>query len=449
VLAASLACWMTFGRLHSFHDADSLLPVMVSLERWTPFFWGQDRFGMLVPLLAMPLRNPLTNLLFQGWATTTAALLAPFFVARYFGASRYWFAAGALADALFLLVVSPSIQFDWLVRQPYGLSMSLAFGALLLAERPSRWRRAAAVALFSLACWVNLAIAPFMLLCIAARPIATWPRELSIASVGLAVGGLARRLATAPPTTTDFAAPAVWPEAWRHLAQNSFAELAHPLALVAVIVVAASATARLLASGRVGEWSRGALAALIVAAVYALAVGTLEHVRLNDYFARYVYPSQLLAAVAMAFPIVWMVRRPLHAAALGTAACAIITIAVYGAPSMKRLNRTIDEQMGSYSADVLAARATVIAGDYWTVWPAVFHANLTSYRNGTFVTVYGLTYRSEPTNALWSGATRARGVVVAAARSDETVNPWLSRLNVPIAFLGYRRSLALFAVGHR
>ena len=41
---------MSLGRLHEFHSADSILPVLVSLPRWTPFFWQQDRFGMLVPL---------------------------------------------------------------------------------------------------------------------------------------------------------------------------------------------------------------------------------------------------------------------------------------------------------------------------------------------------------------------------------------------------------------
>jgi hypothetical protein len=61
IVIASLAAWMGLGTLHDFEHADSLLPVLISTQRWTPFFWGQDRFGMLVPLVAMPIRDPLAG----------------------------------------------------------------------------------------------------------------------------------------------------------------------------------------------------------------------------------------------------------------------------------------------------------------------------------------------------------------------------------------------------
>jgi hypothetical protein len=66
-VAGATAAWMNVGTLHSFHHADSLIPVLVSTQRWTPFFWGQDRFGMLVPLLASPIRHPLANLVTRFW----------------------------------------------------------------------------------------------------------------------------------------------------------------------------------------------------------------------------------------------------------------------------------------------------------------------------------------------------------------------------------------------
>src|SRR5436305_14423335 len=82
IVAAGLAVWIGLGTLHDYDHADSLLPVLVSTQRWTPFFWGQDRFGMLIPLLAMPIRHPLGNLLAQGWMMTAAGLLAPSATAR-------------------------------------------------------------------------------------------------------------------------------------------------------------------------------------------------------------------------------------------------------------------------------------------------------------------------------------------------------------------------------
>src|SRR5258707_11507214 len=95
IVAAVLAVWIGFGTLHDFHHADSLLTVLISTQRWTPFFWGQDRFGMLVPLLAMPIHHPLANLLVQGWMMTVAALLAPFVMARFLtGRAGAWMAIG-------------------------------------------------------------------------------------------------------------------------------------------------------------------------------------------------------------------------------------------------------------------------------------------------------------------------------------------------------------------
>ena len=54
VVALLLAPWMDLSPLHRFHDSDSLVPVLMSLQRWTPFYWEQNRFGSLLPLLAVP-----------------------------------------------------------------------------------------------------------------------------------------------------------------------------------------------------------------------------------------------------------------------------------------------------------------------------------------------------------------------------------------------------------
>src|ERR1700712_4412402 len=119
IVIAVLALAMGLGTLHDYDHADSLLPVLVSTQRWTPFFWGQDRFGMLVPLLAMPLRDPLANLLAQGWMMTSAALLAPFAAARFLtGRGDQWMAIGAATNLLFLVVTPAVVQFDWFVAQP-------------------------------------------------------------------------------------------------------------------------------------------------------------------------------------------------------------------------------------------------------------------------------------------------------------------------------------------
>ncbi len=447
-LVVSIACWMNFGTLHHFQSADSVLPVLVSLQHWTPFYWGQDRFGMLVPLLAMPFRDPLANLLLQGCVTTTAALVAPFLVLRYFDSGPYWFAAGAFANALLLLLVSPMLRFDWLVTQPYGLSISLAFAGLLAARRSGRLGGFTAAGLLLLAHWVNLGIVLMLVPCVAIRG-RLQPRELLAAAIGFTGGVLFAHRSSAPATTTATVPFAGWPTGWLRLLHSSLASLQHPFLLASLLALLAIGVAAVLTRRTSSNAPpiRTSMMAFAAAVVYWLVVGTLEHVRLNDYFPRYVFPSLLLAGIAASIVIVSLVRTIRYASMLAAAAFAAAAVFGYGTPSVAGLNKAIDRQMGSMTRDIVANGATVIAGDYWTVWPAVFHASLVRYRSGAAAPTFGLTYRSGPTDALWSQISRTRRVIIAASRSDRAVESSLAGAGVPVTFVGYTGSLALYAAG--
>ena len=52
LVCAALAIWIDLGDFHRWQCSDSLMPVLTSLYRWTPFYWGCNRIGMLVPLVA-------------------------------------------------------------------------------------------------------------------------------------------------------------------------------------------------------------------------------------------------------------------------------------------------------------------------------------------------------------------------------------------------------------
>ena len=85
-------------------NADSLIPVFVSLESWTLFYWGQDRFGMLLPLLAMPVRDSFWNLMVQNILTVALLLVG---VAGIFGRLKV---AAPIAWALLTLAVLLTFQ---------------------------------------------------------------------------------------------------------------------------------------------------------------------------------------------------------------------------------------------------------------------------------------------------------------------------------------------------
>ena len=60
------------------------------------------------------------------------------------GRAGAWMAIGACTNTLFLLAATPAVQFDWLVTQPYALSISLGFAGLLVADGDSRRGRSVA-----------------------------------------------------------------------------------------------------------------------------------------------------------------------------------------------------------------------------------------------------------------------------------------------------------------
>jgi hypothetical protein len=68
------------------------------------------------------------------------------------------------------------------------------------------------------------------------------------------------------------------------------------------------------------------------------------------------------------------------------------------------------------TGEILATRAMVLAGDYWTVWPAVFHANLVLSERGEHEIIYGLTNRSFVTDPLWVDVPRDQLCVAAPVR---------------------------------
>jgi hypothetical protein len=419
IAAASLAAWMGMGTLHDFQHADSLLTVLVSTQKWTPFFWGQDRFGMLVPLVAMPIRHPLGNLLAQGWMMTAAALVAPFVVARFLvGRAGGWLAIGACADTLFLLVATPAVQFDWLVTQPYALSITLGFAALIVAEDRDRpMDTIAAIGLLLLACWVNVGIVVMLAIGTAAR--VTRPvRLLALEGAAAAAASAAARFLASAHTVASLAPPGQWPDGWWQLLEGTSAITASPLAAAGIAAAAAAALLWLGNARRLPSW-RVAVAIVGMAAGTWLVVGASLWVGMNRYAFRYMYPTVMIVGVGVSTILMApFEKRPNRASIAAVAALAAVTIVGYGTPSFGRVDRGVDDRFGRQTAAVLHSGATVIGGDYWRVWPAVFHANLALARAHAKARVFGLAYRSEATDPLWQRA--GRQVLIAGWPDDRS-----------------------------
>ncbi len=172
VLVAAVV-WMDLSSLHRFTNADSLMMSLVSLYKWTPMFWEQNRLGMLVPALAMPFRHPLTNMLVQGGLTTLSGLGSFYLLGYYVAGHRRGLTIGSLAALLFVLTQAAWQRFCYFIYiYQFHVSISLALLGLLASVRWQRsrhpWEPPIAVACLWLALWVNptlvFAVGPLILL---------------------------------------------------------------------------------------------------------------------------------------------------------------------------------------------------------------------------------------------------------------------------------------------
>ena len=446
IACAVASLWIALGTMHRDQHSDSILNVLISLQRWTPFVWEQDRFGMLVPLLARPIREPMANMLAQASLSSFAGLATFFFLARYAARDASYPLIGTVGAASLLALTPPYYRFEYLVDTSYGIGLSLATWGLILVERPgtSRPKWAGAVALLLVAHWVNSVTALFLGPIVALRgllgskpdrrALARTPwrsgmtRGLALLAIGYASGQAMIRLSPYQPTTLAAVPASEWPRAWSELLRANGVALGTPLWVGLMGLEATAGAVGLMMRRRRGRsvgLVRSVVTMLATAVVLWLLMGTRYWVKMNDYSFRYLFPSALLAQTAaaalavgglgLAVPSSPKRRR---AFALGSAVVLLAAGAwSYGPPSIAGVRRDIDARCGTLTDDLMAARCTCLAGDYWEVWLAVFHANLVLHERGEARTFWGLTQRAEPTFALWRGEPRDR-CVVAVARDD-------------------------------
>ena len=76
LLYAAVAVWVDFGHIHQRHHSDTLVFTLASQYALTPYFWEQDRVGLLVPALTSWCAGiaSITITLFQSPTSTTTRL---------------------------------------------------------------------------------------------------------------------------------------------------------------------------------------------------------------------------------------------------------------------------------------------------------------------------------------------------------------------------------------
>jgi hypothetical protein len=462
-LAAAL---VDLGTFHRLEDGDSIVPILVSLQRWTPFYWDQERYGMLVPLLALPVRDPLWNLLVQRWLLALAGLAVPLLVARHVLSGRDWVLAGLLSAAGLLAFWPARWSFDFLGSQPYGLSIAVALAGLALAEPGARWGRrhlrwGAGLVVVVAAHWVNAAAGLVLLPLAAARGAVDWMEgedrrrirlrlavDGALLVAGLAAGVLFTKLQ--PPTGpyagwsySQLLPPAEWGHAILSFARSvAWAAGDWP----AFVALTAAAGLALMAHPALRPHLRPALlraAALVAAAVaYAVAIALLRWVGENAWHPRYFAPAAvLLQGAAVGLLAEALARLPAIARPAGVAAFALLPVAAmaaWGAPSLAGVRQDLDRVAGARTQAILEARCDLVAGDYWTVWPSVWHANAALAARGEARRIWGVAHRCAPTAPQWQALPREALRACVAHGEERKAGQWLNRCGAGAAHVAER-----------
>jgi hypothetical protein len=412
---AALAAWLDFSRLQESHHADSLVPVLTGLTAWTPFFWGQDRFGMLIPLLALPVREPFAHLLLQGFLVIGLSVWGLLLLVRALLPQTFpWTAPAALLVVLLLLLAPPDQRFNILWVQPYTLSFALGLSAVELLRQAGALRLAGAALLFLAATWVNVSVGLLVAPLVVFRALfvdsgrsglARW-RFLVLNCALLAAATYASvkfsQAVALPHTPVETLPSAVWKtaatelflSAWTNADIRSWVFVALALATVGLVSLLAP---RVRARARPALLAAAGLA--LTATVPFAAAATSRWVAVNNYSLRYLTPPLLLLEAACCL----LATLPLLALPLdfrapvswtSAAATGLAVLFSVGPPSREAVLHAFESRWGGAARDVIAARATHVTGDYWKVWPTVFYADWLLGPAGRHDWPYGITDRS-------------------------------------------------------
>jgi hypothetical protein len=396
---------IVIGRSTKNQNADSLIPIFVSLESWTLFYWGQDRFGMLTALLALPFRNSFANLVAQNFFSVVLLLG---------GMAATCARAGAARAVLFGLVFGAtllSLEMGWIVtfllttNQSYGPALGCFGLAVYCCGRKSWGWSAAALILMVIGAWTNAGVALFMVTLATSLLIIRETRHISIPlAIGavLSVGAhpFLQRLAPAADRLSPFVMPTTHSAP---LIGAFWAGVYDMLGATCVVTLVLMWAASLWLAHRVGQLT------LVARGLAALAVASLLYGSAMALFLQG-SPRHLMAAFPLwvAAPIVvlacWSSRSATFASGwrsrvFGAAPVLVMLwlLALTGLRSPEAARRELAANLGGgQHVTLYTRRVDAVTGDYWQVWPLVFATNLLHERENGRRPVLPVAFRCGP-----------------------------------------------------
>jgi hypothetical protein len=404
------AICVNFSWVQSWNNSDSVIPALISIEKYSPFYWSENRFGMLVPLLASPLKNYGWNLLLQSQLIVLAGVGTLVLLDRFTADDANDRGLRLPLTALLLLLFYKPVSCIVLLLpgSPYLVSLFLllaSFYFLLAAQRIGARHFALGGALVCLALWVNVSN-----VVMAVGSIAAWPRS-SAMDLRRRAGALAIIVGTAlavlrisdyfPGTDFRQILPVFqWPQGVRLLLANMKIGMRETAAAAtisgAVIFEALRFRSRPYSPGH----------ALAFGAVCQIVVtGGSTWVAQNAHDARYIAgPIFILLGIALLTltgPVAAGLRRAAGPAAAASVCCLIAVVVItrsFGFPSPDAALGHIHTAMSDGPAPPGEMSCTHLIGSYWFVWEKVFDDRLRTGERR----LWPVTHRSDAIREYWT-----------------------------------------------
>jgi len=117
------------------HNADSLLTAIISVTKITPYYWGQNRFGNLLPIMTSWITNIDANFMTQVTLRSLFATATPFICILIMKPRAPLAMTFGFTLALLLICLTHStIHSFWIAGQPYGTSAALLAAAIAVTN---------------------------------------------------------------------------------------------------------------------------------------------------------------------------------------------------------------------------------------------------------------------------------------------------------------------------
>jgi hypothetical protein len=393
-------------------QADGIQQSNMSVQNVDLFFWGQNRFASVVPLLASPIADPVVNLfvclLINALCFHGLLLVVSWMGVRLLGNERRW--PAVLITFLIFVATAHAVVGPWnlhimaLETQPYSMSWLLTLSSFLMWKRREWWALALGAAMAGVAMGLNPSVvlgAAFLAVIemVRRRQWLRWPAfgVVWVAWFGVWLVLSQRFGGTGPipePEQRYFAFDRMQFIADISKSTGSIIGAFSPTRFVVLLIVCCLCVLALPRDRRADMLPRFALAILFSAAYFTIFAGN-PWVAGNLYVFRYFFPVVVTVVICLAAPIAGAAlaipRPPAHrwvrpAVAVGAGlACA----AALSGPLVPPTEATVFQQVRATADFARANNVHFISGNYWAVWPTL-HLNLVDGRDSAF----GVTLKS-------------------------------------------------------